>query len=88
MFAALVFSVSIPVCCAVPENLIIWAYITIVVFVVYILIFPEETLFCHRTFIREQWVYVIINKQLCYRWSFISGICDQCFNTDVFDLVV
>ena len=63
VFAAFVFPITIPVGCAVFQYLIIWTYIAVVVFVISILIFPEEAFLGHRTCVREQWSDTIIYEE-------------------------
>ena len=87
-FVAFVLPITIPVGRAVFQYLIIWAYIAVVVFVVSILMFPEEAFLGHRTCVWEQWPNAIIYEQLGNRWCFVTGICDQGFYPDVLYLVV
>ena len=53
--AALILPVSLPICCAVCQDLSLWADITVVVLIIYVLILLKKPIFCHRPFIRQQW---------------------------------
>ena len=74
---AFVFPVSFPVWCGVLQNLVRRADIAIVIFIVNILIFPEESLFCHGLFVRKHRKNVIIQEQFCNGWRFVPGICNN-----------
>lgn len=48
----------------------------------------KESLFGHWTLVRKKWCNSIIYKKLCYCWSFISGICNKCFYSNIFNFII
>ena len=58
-FITLVFFVTIPVCCPISKNLIRRTDIAVIVLIIDILIFLEESIFCHGPFIRKQGLYPV-----------------------------
>ncbi len=36
----------------------------------------------------KKWCNSIIYKKLCYCWSFISGICNKCFYSNIFNFII
>ena len=83
-----VFTVSAPVRGTIRQYLIIRADVTVIMLIIYILVFSEKALFSHRSFIRQQRTDPVIYQQFCYRRCFITCICYQGFYSDVFYLVI
>lgn len=86
--AAFIFPVSIPVGRTVFQCLMVGTDVAVVILIIHILVFFEKTFFCHWSFIGQQRFDTIINEKLCDCRSFVSRICDQCFDTDVFYPVI
>ena len=86
--AALVFPISITICCWILQYLIIRAYITVIVFVVCVLRFLKESFLCHWTLVWEKWFDAIIYEEFCYGRCLIACVCNDSFNTNILDLIV
>lgn len=48
----------------------------------------KKSVFCHRSFVREQRCYPVIHQLLCNRWCTISVIHDHGLNADIFQFVI
>ena len=68
--------------------MIIRTDIAVVIFIINILIFFEESLFCHRAFVWENRHYVIIQQQFCNSRCFISSIYDYCIEVCFVQLII
>ena len=86
--AAFIFPITIPVRRAVAEDLVVRTQVAVIVFIINILMFPEEPFFRHRPLVGEQWLYAVIQQELCNRWCFISGIHDHGLYVFIPDLVI
>ena len=75
--AALILPISLPVCCAVCQDLSLWADITVVVLIIYVLILLKKPIFCHRPFIRQQWQDTVREQLMGDRRRPVSGVHDD-----------
>ena len=85
---AFVLPVSFTVCSGVFQNLVCRANIAVIVFVVNVLVFSEESIFCHWPLIWEYRVDPIIEKQFCNRRRFVTCIQDCRFQFRILNPVI
>lgn len=82
--AAFIFTVTIPVCCTIFQCFIVRTDITIIVFIIYVFMFSEESSFGLRTFVWEWWLDSIIDQQFCNGRRFVSGISYKVYGSQCF----
>src|SRR5690606_10683921 len=73
-----VLSISFSCRGSVFKNLVVWADITIIMFIVYILILFKETVFCSWSCIWHNGTNLFVQQTFRIRWGFVSGIYGYC----------
>ena len=71
---AFILFVSLSVCCCVFQFLAVWAYVSVLLAVLYILLFFEEFFFSHRTSVRNIRSLTVFYDFTQDRRSFVSRI--------------
>lgn len=84
----LVFPVSLAVCCGVLQDLVCRADVAVIVFIVNVLMFPEEAFLRHRPFVGKQGLNFIIQEEFRNSRCFVTGIQNDCLQLWILNLVI
>ena len=87
-FTAFVLAISLTVGCSIGQHLIVGTDIAVVILIINVLVFLEETLFCQGAFVWQKRFDSLIDQKFCYTGSFISCIAYQRLYSDPFYLVI